>query len=150
MDPITLLGIIGSMASIVTLIRNEGREPTPRQVVEQVIAESAQTVTDGGLQSRVDIRSKVSEEELEGWAIIVVRISDIDQTFLQRISERCLEKYRKSLSDHTLDELEVDEEWQTARLCVCQNIELARRHHQGQYPSEEFRELARRFRCLGG
>jgi|GEM_PF-2609213 len=148
MDPITLLGVAGSIASIISLFRKEQREFTEDDVVQAVVRETETVVIQGDVQAKVSILNKVSEDELKGLIKTFIGISDINEAFLKRIEERCLKNYRAKVDDHDLDEMDLDDEYALAKKCVCENIQMARRNNGGTYPSDHFKELARNFGCL--
>jgi len=67
--------------------------------------------------------------------------------FLDRIREKCLDPYYKAISDHDLDDVDLEEIRGGTVSCVCTNIQIARKDNRGAFPSDAFKDLWKQFGC---
>jgi len=135
MDPVTFLGLVASIIEIATFIRKIGKPVTP----ESINTEFQQRSLSGRMP---EARIAVSEAQVLDTATDYL---GFDDQFADRIG-KCIEPYNKAIADGS--NTDVDEEYHQARVCICENIKLARRHHRGKFPDERFRKWFEQFNCL--
>lgn len=142
MDPITILG---AFASIIEIVHFLERTSQPSSVT----AEAIERVFDSRAAdtSTPEHELQISRDQLRKQIARVLSLRQTSSKFLDRISAKCLPPYYAAINDPNSLNAKVDEAYELARKCVCENIRFARRHNSGQFPNDEFRELWDEFNC---
>lgn len=135
MDPVTFLGLVASVIEIATFIRGQNR-PVTAVAIDDEFTKRAQRPNSEEAKLRVT-SAQVLDTAGEYLAF--------DDEFADRIA-KCMTPYKKALSDGS--NTDVDEAYQQARVCVCGNIKMARRHHSGGFPDDRFKKWFEQFNCV--
>lgn len=143
MDPITILGLFASIIEIANFVeKTAGRSPTA-DAIERVFNERAADLK----SPEGRLKQVISPAQLKAEIKTVLSLRVTDKDFLDRIDQKCLPPYREAVRDPDTSNADVDEAYEVAKRCVCENIRLARRHTSGQFPNEEFKRLWEEFGC---
>ena len=142
MDLITLIGLSGSLASIIALMDRRDEDLTPARVLAHFRRRAEKRHPKERGIARV-----VSDEQVEKHAHLLIALHRTDAAFLERIRKRCLRPYAEAINNHEMDEADLFEVKQVSRKCVCRNIKMAMDDAGGKFPSDEFKELWRQFDC---
>lgn len=138
MDPLTLISVLGSIASIVALFQNRGEAVTAKAVEDYVVAEFEKG------QKHV---SKEDIEEISELTRVYIRITRTEEKIRDRIDKKCLKPLEDTIEDHSNDNDDVVRAREKARFCVCQLLRLVEMDNDGDLPDPDLRYLNKRFKC---
>lgn len=144
MEPITALGLLGSLASIISLIKsNTGRRPSVDEVVEEFERNASNP---GSLEN--SINSQVSRSDVVAQAQKLMSLQGLEETVLVSIAQHC---HPKILESAALPggSAEQEEKRQEANKCICGAIKNYLKLNGGKFESEELKELWVSYECAG-
>ncbi|TQV68339.1 hypothetical protein [Denitrobaculum tricleocarpae] len=147
MDPITAIGLVGSIASVVSLLRSEGETPTPETVTNIVIQNSEKVIIRGSTQLKTSILDKVDSEDIEDISVEIINLFNFDAKLMNRIHEKCLREFDEILDNHESSDTDAELGYKKAQFCVCRNLNLVLRSNNGVFPNDDFKVLFERFQC---
>jgi len=142
MDPILLTSLLGSVASIVSLLQQNSNKISPKMVLK---AYRAKAVDLNPIEASA--QDSISDEQVLSQATLVLSLGISNKKFLDRILERCLKPFYDKIDDYEADEADVAEAHKMAAKCVCANIKMAMDQNGGAFPSPEFKELWKQYGC---
>lgn len=142
MEPTTLIGLVGSVASIISLIQQNNEFLHTKTILDHFRKREGDPTTPEYQLGRV-----VTESDIVEQAEILLAIVATDSLFLDRITKKCLRPYYDAIKDHDLDDIEVVEQRNVTARCVCRNIKLALDDNGGRFPNDSYRKLWEQFGC---
>lgn len=151
MDPITALSVLGSIASIVSLLNQRGEKPDPEEITDEIAPRPKRQILTERVERKFAVNASVqppSRDEVLSLTKAVISAAEFDQDFLERMENRCLAPYKAAIRDHDLDEYELQEQLETARRCICENLAIMRKSAGRKPIPPEMRALAEQFNCL--
>ncbi len=139
MDPISLLSVIGSIASIISLLQQNKKAIT----VDNIVAifrdkTKSERVAEGTDQITVAQYADISA--------LIIDTFDLTADFINRITDHCINKYRSVINSGAPVE-EVDAAYDVARRCVCMNLALLKKSNGGMLPGGLARVLWDKYSC---
>ena len=140
MEPITAIGVLGSLASIASLLQSRGEAVTQQRIRDYAADQLAK-------EQGVKELSKNDAVAVTELANIYIRLHNADDKILDRIKRKCLAPLDKAYDDDGLDNEDVDQIREKSRICVCQLLKHVEMDNGGELRSKEFKALNRRFRC---
>jgi len=140
MDPITFTGLVASVIEIANFFRQIGRTPTPEGILREFRSRERD---DRNLPWRIE----VTDNQIIQASSQMLTLESSDKIFIERIQERCLKRLEAAARDYNLPEADLDIVHEEVRHCVCDNIAIARRRHQGSLTSDPLKDWFRQFGC---
>ena len=142
LEPIVLFGLLGSIASIISLLQDNKKLLDPRDVLAHFRKRQADPKS-----PEFKIGKIAKDADILANARMMIGVQATDSIFLDRIRERCLNPYYNAIADHGLDDVDLEEIRGKTADCVCTNISMARKDKGGSFPSDDFKELWKQFGC---
>ena len=140
MDPVTALSVLGSLASIASLLGSTGQSVNLASLESQAKMRLAE-------EKNVAELSPEDAREVSEIAEVYWKLYSAKDKILDRIVRNCLAPLDTAVDD---DGVEIDDLFnirEASRICVCKLLKLVELDHGGKLPSEEFKALAKRFNC---
>lgn len=142
MELTALIGLVGSVASIISLLQQNKEIVNPKAVLGQF------RTRESDLESVEHQLGKiVTEDQILEQAAILSAIHQTDNLWLDRITKKCLEPYYVAIKDYGLDDVDVEEKRGETADCVCNNLKMARKDNGGKFATEELKKLWSQFGC---
>ncbi len=142
LEPTVLVGLLGSIASIIGLLQQNKKILSPEAVLAQFRKRAEDTSSPEYKLGRVS-----KDADVLANARTMIGVYNTDSMFLDRIREKCLNPYYEAIGDHELDDVDLEDVRGKTANCVCTNINIARKDSGGTFPSDEFKELWKKFGC---
>jgi hypothetical protein len=142
MEPTILTGLVGSVASIISLIQQNNEFLHPKTILDHFRKRQNDPSAPEYQLGRV-----VKESDIVEQAEILLAIFATDSLFLDRITKKCLGPYYDAIKNHDLEDIEVVEQRNVTARCVCRNIKLALDDNGGRFPNDAYKELWEQFGC---
>ncbi|MEM7069364.1 MAG: hypothetical protein AAF478_10820 [Pseudomonadota bacterium] len=143
MDLITFIGLTGSIASIISLLRETGKGLVHPKLI---IKEFASRAEEKGTPEN-QLIGQLEGDDLESTVNDLFEIYKSDEKFWRRITEKCLKPLDEAIDDYDISDTDLSDKQAEARRCVCRNISMARKNNGGLFPSERFKKLWEQFEC---